>query len=559
MRAVLTTQRTGRVAMAVFATRVDVASQQFRDNEQEMGALVRRLRELEERTERASEESADRFAARGQLTPRTRVAHLLDPGAPVLELATMAGWLQDGGDQDTSVPGGSQIAVLGFVEGTRCVVVANDSGINAGALDAIGQRKFERAQQIALDNHLPLVLLVESAGADLLGYRVENWSDGGRIFARLARLSAAGIPVITVLHGSATAGGAYLPGLSDTVIGVRDRGFAFLAGPPLLAAATGEQADPESLGGVAMHASVTGLVDHVAEDDADALRIAREVIAAMAWGRDWIPDTLAAVDHARVAPPVLDPDELVGIVSVDPRMPVDVREVVARIVDGSNLLEHAPGMGSATVCIQASIHGHGVGIIGNNGPITTAGATKATHFIQRCSQRGTPLVFLQNTTGYMVGVEAEQAGMIKHGSKMIQAVANATVPRITIVIGASYGAGNYGMSGQGFDPRFLFSWPNARSGVMGAEQAATTMAIVARARAQRAGIEVDEATLQAQQERIIALYRAQESAFVTSGRGLDDGVIDPRDTRDLLGFLLATIAEGDAATPTPVTFGVARP
>ncbi|HKJ56339.1 MAG TPA: carboxyl transferase domain-containing protein, partial [Nitriliruptoraceae bacterium] len=538
--------------MAVFESRVDVSSEEFQSNHQEMGALVRRLRDLEERAERASERSADRFAARGQLTPRARVAHLLDPGAPVLELATMAGHEEDRDGQDASVPGGSQIAVIGFVRTTRCVVVANDSGINAGAMDAVGQRKFERAQQIALDNRLPLVMLVESAGADLLGYRVENWSDGGRIFARLAHLSAAGIPVITVLHGSATAGGAYLPGLSDTVIGVRDRGHAFLAGPPLLAAATGEQADPEDLGGVTMHATVTGLVDHVADDDADALRIAREVVAAMDWGADWIPGVVHAVDPAAVVDPAHDADELLGIVPVDPATPVDVREVVARIVDGSRMLEHAAGMGPATVCLDAAIHGRPVGILGNNGPITTDGATKATHFIQRCSQRGTPLVFLQNTTGYMVGVEAEQAGMIKHGSKMIQAVANATVPRITVVIGASYGAGNYGMSGQGFDPRFLFSWPNARSGVMGAEQAATTMGIVARARARRAGVEVDDAELQSHQDAIIALYRAQESAFVTSGRGLDDGIIDPRDTRNLLGFLLATIAEGDAATPTPV-------
>ena len=542
--------------MPVFQTRVDRTSEEFLTNREAMTALVERLRELEARTEAVSDRAAGRFAARGQLLPRQRVTQLLDPGAPVLELATMAGWLEDTNDEETSVPGGSQITVIGFVSGTRCVVTANDSGINAGAMTAPGQRKFERAQHVALANRLPLVMLVESAGANLLDYRVENWAHGGRLFANLARLSAAGIPVLTVLHGSATAGGAYLPGLSDTVIGVRDRGRAYLAGPPLLQAATGELADDEELGGVAMHASVTGMVDHVADDDADALRIARRVIASMDWARDWRD---AGLPRAPVAPPVLDADDLLGIATTDPRTPYDVREVVARIVDGSELVEHAPRMGSATVCMEAAIHGHAVGIVGNNGPITTAGATKATHFIQRCSQRGTPLVFLQNTTGYMVGVDAEQGGMIKHGSKMIQAVTNATVPRITLMIGASYGAGNYGMSGQGYDSRFLFSWPNARSGVMGPEQAATTMRIVATARARRKDQPIDDATLDALEAHIITHYRAQESAFVTSGRGLDDGIVDPRDTRALLGFLLATIAEGDAATPTPVTFGVARP
>ena len=542
--------------MSVFRTHVDRNDDGFVANRAAMARLVDRLRELEARTEAVSDRSADRFAARGQLTPRARVEHLLDPGAPSLELATMAGWLEDTEDEDQSVPGGSQVAVIGFVSGTRCMVVANDSGINAGAMTAPGQRKTERAQDIALANRLPLVMLVESAGANLLDYRVENWATGGRLFANLARLSAAGMPVLTVLHGSATAGGAYLPGLSDTVIGVRDRGRAHLAGPPLLQAATGEVADDEELGGVAMHASVTGLVDHVADDDADALRIARQVVASMDWARGW---RHAGLPRGAVAEPVLDPEDLLGIATTDPRTPYDVREVVARIVDGSRLLEHAPRMGSATVCMEAAIHGHAVGILGNNGPITNAGATKATHFIQRCSQRGTPLLFLQDTTGYMVGVDAEQGGMIKHGSKMIQAVTNATVPRITLMIGASYGAGNYGMSGQGYDSRFLFSWPNARSGVMGPEQAATTMRIVAQARAERKGEPIDDDTLAALEAHIIALYRAQESAFVTSGRGLDDGIIDPRDTRDLLGFLLATIAEGDAATPTPVTFGVARP
>ncbi len=540
--------------MPVFESRIDTASEPFRASREEMLALVDEMRALEARAEAASERSAGRFAARGQLTPRDRVDRLLDPGAPFLELGNLAGYLRDTDDPDTTVPGGSQIIGIGFVRGTRCMVVANDSGINAGAVTTAGGGKTLRAQELALENRLPLLMLVESAGANLLEYQVELWIAGGTFFANMARLSAAGVPVITVLHGSSTAGGAYMPGMSDVVIGVRGEGRAFLAGPPLLKAATGEIADDQELGGVDMHASVSGLVEHVAEDDNDAIRIARDVVASMSWGRGWIDPAPPAFD-----PPKYDPDEIAGVVPVDYRTPYDVREVVARIADGSRLLDFKPRYGPATVCLEAEVHGHSVGVIGNNGPIDNEGAAKATQFIQRCSQLGTPLVFLQNTTGYMVGVEIERGGMIKHGAKMIQAVTNATVPRFTFMIGASYGAGNYGMSGKGYDPRFVFAWPNARQGVMGAEQAATTMRIVAEARAARKGEPIDEEALSAFTQQIVELYAAQEHAFVVSGRGLDDGVIDPRDTRAVLGFLLATAAEADVADLRPVTFGVARP
>lgn len=543
----VTTDRTLR-EVAPFSTRV-VAGPATAARRQRHLEAIAELRELEGRADAAGEAARERFRRRGQLTPRERIEHLLDPGAPVLELGTLAGYDVDA-DDDT-IPGGAQIALIGTVAATRCVVLASDSAINAGAMTLPGQRKARRAQRIALENRLPLVMLVESAGADLFAYRVEHWSEGGRLFANLARLSAAGIPVITVLHGSATAGGAYLPGLSDVVVGVRDRGRAFLAGPPLLRAATGEVADADELGGAVMHSEVSGLVEHLAEDDADAIRIARSVVAATGWPR---PPTPQAFD-----PPALEPDELLDVVPTDTGEAYDVREVVARVVDGSRFVDVKPSYGPATVCLEAQVHGHLVGILANNGPIDNDGATKATQFLQRCDQLGRPVLFLQNVTGYMVGVDAERGGMIKHGSKMIQAVANLRVPKLTLLIGASFGAGNYGMAGQGYDPRFILSWPTARSGVMGAEQAATTMRIVAEMRARRRGEEVDEARLGAMVDRLVAHYEAQEPAFVTSGRGLDDGVIDPRHTRAVLGLLLDTIAAGEATRPRPVDFGVARP
>jgi geranyl-CoA carboxylase beta subunit len=440
------------------------------------------------------------------------------------------------------------------------MVVASDSGIDAGAIQAMGLDKILRVQEIALANKLPFIHLVESAGANLLKYRVEGFVQGGALFRNLARLSAAGIPVITVQHGSGTAGGAYMPGLSDVVVMVRKRSRAFLAGPPLLMAATGEVATEEELGGAEMHTSVSGLGEYLAEDDREALGIAREIVARTA-------DTVRAEPvEAHASPstssgrtvPSYASEELLSLMPASLREPVDMREVIARIVDGSDMLEFKPLYGAATVCVQAAISGHQVGFITNNGPIDVAGANKATHFIQWMCQLGHPIVYLQNTTGYMVGKESEQGGMIKHGSKMIQAVTNATVPQITIQCGASFGAGNYGMCGRGYAPRFLFSWPNARTAVMGGEQAARTMQIVAEAGMARKGITPDPAQSQAQFDRIVALFESQADAFYTSGLLLDDGVIDPRDTRDVLTFCLETIAEAAARELRPMQFGVAR-
>lgn len=506
---------------------------------------VAQLRALEERAAQESAKAQPVFSKRGQLLPRQRVALLLDAGAPWLPLCALAGYLQDTKDAQKSVPGGGMVAGIGFVSGVRCMVVASDSGIDAGAIQPMGLEKILRVQDLALQNRLPFIHLVESAGANLMRYRVEGFVHGGSLFRNLARLSAAGIPVITVQHGSGTAGGAYMPGLSDVVIMVRGRSRAFLAGPPLLKAATGEIATEEELGGAEMHTAVSGLGEYLAEDDRHALGIAREVVARLG--------------QAAPSPRKLESDpDLLGLMPQNLREPVDMREVMVRLADAGTLLEFKALYGPQTVCAQGAITGHAVGFISNNGPIDVAGANKATHFIQWMCQLGHPIVYLQNTTGYMVGKDSEQGGMIKHGSKMIQAVTNATVPQLTIQCGASFGAGNYGMCGRGYAPRFLFSWPSARTAVMGGEQAARTMQIVTEAALARKGIAPDAEQSQKQFDQIVAMFEQQADPFYTSGLLLDDGVIDPRDTRAVLAFCLDTIAEGQTKTVRPMQFGVAR-
>lgn len=542
--------------MPVIESRIDPSSAAFAERRAGMLALVERMRALEARTAAASAKAKPLFDKRGQLLPRERVARLLDPGAPWLELSSLAGWLVEDPDPATSVPGGGMINGIGVVGGTRCVISASDSGIDAGAIQHMGREKLLRAQEIALENRLPFVQLIESAGANLLKYKVDGFVHGGRIFYNLARLSAAGIPVVAVVHGSSTAGGAYMPGLSDYVVMVKGRARAFLAGPPLLKAATGEIATDEELGGGEMHATVSGLGEYLAEDDADALRIARELMVRLQWDAQGPGGGLA---HDPSLEPLHAPDELAGTVPLDFRQPLDMHEVIARIVDRSEFLEFGTDYGPATVCGHASLYGAPIGIVTNNGPIDPAGATKATHFIQSCCQAGIPLLYLQNTTGYIVGRASEQAGMIKHGSKMIQAVANATVPSVTLMCGASFGAGNYGMCGRAYGPRFLFAWPNARTAVMGGEQAALTMRIVAEGGARRRGQPVDEAQLAALEQKIVANFDSQSDAFHTSGRMLDDGVIDPRDTRRVLGFAFDLCRTAARRTMRPMQFGVARP
>jgi geranyl-CoA carboxylase beta subunit len=517
-----------------------------------MLALLTQAQDIAARARIASDAARARFEKRGQLLPRDRLALLLDPDTPFIELSALAGYGLDHPDPVRSVPGGGVIAGIGVVAGVRCMINASDSGIAAGALQPMGLEKQLRVQEIALENKLPYVQLVESAGANLMAYRVEDFVRGGALFRNLARMSAAGLPVVTVTHGSSTAGGAYQTGLSDHIIMVRGRTRAFLAGPPLLKAATGEIASEEDLGGAEMHTAISGLGDHLAEDDAHAIGIAREVIAHLGW------DGCAEAPRD-FAPPAYDAEGLLGIMPPDHRQPVDMHEVIARMVDGSEFLDVGARYGAATICGTATIHGHPIGIVTNNGPIDPDGAAKAAHFIQACCQAGTPILYLNNTTGFMVGRIYEEAGIIKHGARMIQAVANATVPQFTIYCGASFGAGNYGMCGRGFSPRFCFSWPNARTAVMGGEQAAGTMAIVHEARAERTGTPPDRPAIDAMKAKIIDTFNGQMSALHTSARMLDDGVIDPRLTRDLLAETMRICREAARRTPRKVQFAVARP
>ncbi len=540
--------------MAVIESKISTSSEDFLLNRDGMLERLQKVRMLEERTRAKSAKAKERFEKRGQLLPRERIALLLDPGAPFLELSTLAGYRLDTPDPDKSVPGGGVIAGIGYVSGIRAMVMASDSGIDAGAAQEMGLEKVLRAQELALANKLPFINLVESAGANLLKYRVEQFVLGGASFRNLARLSAAGLPVLTVTHGSSTAGGAYQTGLADYIIMVRGRSRAFLAGPPLLKAATGEIATEEELGGAEMHTTVSGLGDYLAEDDRDALRLAREIIAQLDWDGDLLKEQPRTFE-----PPRYDREELLGIMPMDYKRPVDMKEVIARIVDDSYFLEFGANYGSSTVCGHAKIEGLPVGIITNNGPIDPAGATKATHFIQACCQSQTPILYLNNTTGFMVGKEYEQAGIIKHGSKMIQAVTNATVPQITIYCGASFGAGNYGMCGRGFEPRFCFSWPNAKTAVMGGEQAAKTMRIVTEGAMKRHGGEVDENRLAAMEQQIVDTFDSQMDVFTTSARMLDDGVIDPRETRTVLAYVLSVCKEAELRKPHPIQFAVARP
>ena len=539
--------------MAAIESNISPSSDTFQANREAMLGLLSRVRELEERTRRASAKSAEKFEKRGQLLPRQRVALLLDHGAPFLELSTLAGYCLDKPDPGQSVPGGGLICGIGYVAGVRCMINASDSGIDAGALQPKGLDKVLRVQEIALENKLPYIQLVESAGANLMTYRVEEFVRGGNLFRNLARISAAGQPVVTVTHGSSTAGGAYQTGLSDYIIMVRGRTRAFLAGPPLLKAATGEVATEEELGGAEMHTTISGLGDYLAEDDRDAIRIARDLVGKLGWNREATPVT------TKVLPPRYDAEELLGIMGADYKRPVDMREIIARIVDDSDFLEFSSLYGAATICGNAAIDGHPVGIITNNGPIDSAGAAKATHFIQACCQAQVPILYLNNITGFMVGRAYEEAGIIKHGSKMIQAVTNATVPQITIYCGASFGAGNYGMCGRGFHPRFCFSWPNAKTAVMGGEQAGQTMAIVSEEATKRRGGEVDYDRLAKMQQAVVDNFDRQMDVFTTSAHLLDDGVIDPRDTRSILAFTLAVCREAEARQPHKMQFSVARP
>ncbi len=538
--------------MAVIESRIDRASEGFRANRAAMLALVEEFRALEEQVRRTSNAKKEQFARRGQLLPRERVALLLDKGSPFLELSTLAGLGMHDDDGKENVLGGGVIDGIGYVAGVRCLISASDAAIKGGTTAPMGLKKKLRCQEIARDGKLPLIQLVESGGANL-NYQAQIFVEGGQTFRNQARLSAMGVPQITVVHGSSTAGGAYLPGLSDHVIMVKGRAKVFLAGPPLLRAATGERAEDEALGGAEMHATVSGVADYMAEDDADGIRRCREIVAKLNWN-----ERLPVRQPRPSREPRYDPDELCGVVPVDYRKPCDVREVIARLVDDSDFLDFKALYGVHTVCGQAEIEGQPVGLIGNNGPIDADGAVKAAQFIQLMCQAGISIVYLQNTTGYMVGTEAERRGIVKHGSKMIQAVANATVPQLTLHIGASFGAGNYGMCGRAYDPRFIFAWPNNRIAVMGGEQAAKVLSIITEERQERLGQPVDRLRLEAMERKIIDQFARESTALFATARLWDDGLIDPRDSRKVLAFCLSICREAEIRPLNPTSFGVAR-
>ena len=539
--------------MAVYESKINTKSNKFLTNRAEMLALVQKLRDIESRSGELSERRRPRFEERGQLTPRERLSSLIDPNTEFVELYNMANYLVEDNNPETSIPGASMIVGIGFVNGIRSLVFVDDSGINAGASTSKSVEKALGCLNISLKQKLPFIHLVESAGANLMNYTVELWANGGGMFYGLARLSAAGIPTIAVLHGLSTAGGAYQPGMSDYVIGVKKNGMAALAGPALLRAATNEVANNEELGGSEMHATVSGLVEYLGDDDVHAIKITRDLIGRLDWNKN--QDIQVKKEYNE---PLFSADEIAGIVPLDYKKPYDVREVVARIVDSSDFIEFKPRYGFTTLCLQAEIQGQSCGIIGNNGPIDPNGATKAAQFFQLCDKSDIPLIFLNNVTGYMVGKKYEQAGMIKHGAKMIQAVSNVSVPKITLYIGASFGAGNYGMCGYAYEPDFIFSWPNAMTGVMGGKQAALTMRQVMIASAKRRKQNIDEEELNAKEKAITKHFDDQANAFYTSGRSLDQGIIDPRDTRKLLGFLLETCWEARNRTLKPNSFGIAR-
>ena len=537
--------------MAVYESAIDSNSEGFQANAELMQAGVEEFRSIEQSVVDRANSKAPRYRERGLLPPRERLSRLLDPGTPFLELSTLCGYMQDQ-DTDGSFAGGSVIAGIGYVNGTRCGVMVDDYLTKGGIMTTFGGVKRQRMHTMCLAEKLPLVTLAQSGGGNLTTAG-DTFGTSGVMFANQCRLSAAGIPQITVVHGSATAGGAYQPGLSDYIIMIRKQSTVYLAGPPLLKAATGEIATDEEIGGAEMHSSVAGTADYLAEDDADGIRIAREIVGKLGW------DKHAPVLKTRenYAEPLYSVDDLIGIVPADPKTPYDVREIVARVADGSDFLDFKPDFDMGTVCGHIGVKGLPCGVIGNNAPITAKGAAKAGQFIQLCEQSGTPILFLHNTTGFIVGTESEQAGIIKHGSKLIQAVTNATVPKISIVVGGSYGAGNYAMCGRGMGPRFMFAWPRSVVSVMGPAQAGQVMRQVWEAQMQRAG-EVDEDKLDHLEGEVKSAMEATSHALANTARVWDDGIIDPRDTREVLAFVLSVCTEADAREVNTNTFGIAR-
>ena len=485
----------------------------------------------------------ERLAARGKLSVRDRIANFIDPDTPFLEISSLAAYASD------YPVGGGAVAGIGIVAGTECVIFANDPTVLAGAMHAFSGKKWTRAMEISRVNKIPYVQFVESAGGDLrmgggkgkgqsrgtiLG--AGHFAESGRTFYDVTELSKLRIPTISIVFGSSTAGGAYQPGMSDYNIFIKKQSKVFLGGPPLVKMATGEESDDETLGGGQMHAETSGLADYLAEDEMDALRIGREVVSHLNWRKEGVEPKLQSDE------PILDPEDLLGLVDPDLKRPFDVREVIGRIADGSRFEEFKPLFGPTIVCGFASVHGYTVGILGNNGPIFPDTASKGAHFVQLCNQIDIPIVFLQNITGFVVGKDYERDGQIKKGAQFLNSVSNSTVPHLTFILGASYGAGTYAMSGRAYDNKFTFLWPTAKIAVMGPQQIAGVMSLVRRARAARLGEKFDE---KEDAKMVAYAERAQEEgslALRATGAISDDGIIDPRDTRTVLGICLSLVS-----------------
>lgn len=518
--------------MRAIRSQINKNSEQFRSNHAGNLALLKQLsKHLEDSRFQGKERHINKARAADKLLARERLELLLDQDSPFLELLPLAGL---GGKGFGT--GGTTIGGIGIVSGRLCMVISNVGTRKSGAVDYATLQKGLRLGTIAEENRLPVINLVESSGANLPD-QANIFNYGGASFRDITRRSKKGIPTISLVFGNATAGGAYIPGMSDYSIFVKQHAKVFLAGPPLVKMATNEIVDDESLGGAEMHSRVSGVSDYLAEDERDAIRIAREIITTLKKPQRHAEPPLQA------DAPLFDSEELLGVVSADVKKPFDAREVIARTVDGSRFSEFKPEYGNTLVCGWAEIHGYKVGILANNGVLYSESANKGTHFIQLCNQNDTPLIFLQNITGFMVGKDYEEGGIIKNGAKLINAVSNSEVPAITVMMGASYGAGNYAMMGRAYQPRFLFSWPNTKIAVMGPEQLAGVMDIIQRQAAKKAGIDYDEAQGKMMQDYMIKENEKVSNAWYSSGQLWDDGVIDPRETRNTLGFCLAVVHE----------------
>lgn len=532
--------------MTIIPSAIDTKSEEYRQNYDHNCKLVEELAARQAKVRAGgSERARKRHVEKGKLLPRERVELLLDPGTPFLELSTLAAYNM----YDNETPGAGAINGIGIVSGVECMIGANEATIKGGTSYPITVDKSLRAQEIATVNHLPFIYLVESGGANL-PHQSDLFVKGGRGFANQARMSAMGIPQIALVFGNSTAGGAYVPGLSDYTVFVRNQALAFLGGPPLVKMATGEEVDDETLGGTNMHAHISGLVDYVAINDADAIRIGRQIVGQLNWRK------IIRADLRTPEPPLYDPEELLGIVPIDTiRKPLDMREIIARIVDGSRFNEFKPDYGPTLLCGFSHINGFPAGILANNGVLFSESANKATQFIQLCNHSRTPLIYLQNITGFMVGEKAETGGIIKDGSKMINAVANSTVPQFTILVGGAYGAGYYAMCGRPYDPRLIFAWPTSRTAVMGAEQAAGVLGIVQESSMRRQGLEPDME--QIEQMKFMVRYKFEEESdpYYGTARIWDDGIIDPRDTRQALTVGLSMSYNRDWVSEGPPNYG----